>query len=791
MVEVEIYDDSGKLLISASEPYDKESRLIQFSYDNILKEWSPNSPNLYSMRLILRKDDQVVDEKNQSIGIKDFQVVGKQFALNGEPYKLRGGSVVWHRWVRSEEGRKLGYDTTWFAKNIIKRLKEHGANYLRFHLGTPPERLLDLCDKYDLIVQFEWSFFHGMPASKESLLEQLPSWFDLAMRHPSVSLYHPHNETEGDQLGVMWDALNQILPNYPRLVLEERDVIHVHKYWWSLSENVGLYYDNADQFDKAIMVDEFGGNYLDGQGKLGGYVSLKENNLRFLGQRNTVEERLELQCLSHGKIAEYWRRIDAAGFAPFCILSSWEDGNHWFMGKLEDGIPKPVWNRLTPAFSPLSVSLEIWDRNFHPEQNINIPVYFFNDQGSEEELFCKVILEDQFTKRYIEKDIQAIVPAYSKIIKNIQIELPEEEGEFKLQAILLNPPEQVMYPVKSEWDIRVLKAKIPEELKNASVAVPDDEKEIQAFLGGLSIPMSSIDDPNVRLLLTSRTTWERLADGDMAIRNTLKEAIENGISVVMLDVGKRDLGQGYPQESGDLGPLQGRIKIFQPAVSTYEVINGISLSFIEAAEPESHLHAAKSDSSLWYKLAREYTWLWNGMRGGLIVPASYMDVSGLSQPAFIEQWNTRGADKNAILEGDYYAYELQGFYAYSTKPNDKNVKSTLRQKLQFMVDDAPALAISINPLAPINITNLSEGLKMAQQSEVENLVILANAGKNLTRTPVVMIDFGAGKGNLIFSQLMTKGRLNEGFKEPGLYGIRYDEVAVQVVLNMMNKAISE
>ena len=54
-----------------------------------------------------------------------------------------------------------------------------------------------------------------------------------------------------------------------------------------------------------------------------------------------------------------------------------------------------------------------------------------------------------------------------------------------------------------------------------------------------------------------------------------------------------------------------------------------------------------------------------------------------------------------------------------------------------------------------------------------------------------MIDFGVGKGNLIFSQLMTKGRLDEGFKEPGLYGIRYDEVAVQVVLNMMNKAVRD
>ena len=36
----------------------------------------------------------------------------------------------------------------------------------------------------------------------------------------------------------------------------------MHKYWWSLFENLGLFYDSYEQFPTAIMVDEFGGNYL-------------------------------------------------------------------------------------------------------------------------------------------------------------------------------------------------------------------------------------------------------------------------------------------------------------------------------------------------------------------------------------------------------------------------------------------------------------------------------------------------------------------------------------------------
>ena len=58
-------------------------------------------------------------------------------------------------------------------------------------------------------------------------------------------------------------AIDDLSKFYPPMVVGHRDVIHVHKYWWSLFENVGLTYDSHEQFDGPIMVDEFGGDYLD------------------------------------------------------------------------------------------------------------------------------------------------------------------------------------------------------------------------------------------------------------------------------------------------------------------------------------------------------------------------------------------------------------------------------------------------------------------------------------------------------------------------------------------------
>ena len=333
---LQVLDKNGRVLITKKQPVASLKDSILFSYAGILKPWSPDAPNLYKLRLIITgRNNQKWDERTIPFGIKQFDIRNKQFYLNNEPSKIRGGTVVWHRWVRSEEGRELGFDTAWFSKNIVQRLKDHGANYLRFHLGKPPERFLDLCDQYGLLVQYEWSFFHGMPATRESLLEQYKNWLDVAMRHPSVALVHPYNETEGEQLHTVWEALDTLLKSYPPLVMEERDVIHVHKYWWSLFENVGLYYDDADQFPQAIMVDEFGGNYLDEKANLGGYKALKESYLRFLGREHSASPTVTISCPIACKDCGILEAHQCSGFCPFLHIKQLGRREYLVYGKAE------------------------------------------------------------------------------------------------------------------------------------------------------------------------------------------------------------------------------------------------------------------------------------------------------------------------------------------------------------------------------------------------------------------------------------------------------------------------
>lgn len=774
--------ENGRSLLCETGPAAAGENSVAFDYRGVLKEWSPEDPVCYDLRVdLLDRRGEVLSEWHQTLGLRRAVVVDKQFRLNGRPLKLRGSTVVWHRWMRDAEGREVGYDTLWFRDNIVRRLKEHGANLLRFHLGVPPERLLDLCDRYGLAVQYEWSFFHGMPASRESLMEQYPKWFDLAARHPSVLLYHPYNETEGDQLQTVWSALNEIVPAYPPLILEDRDVMHIHKYWWSLFENLGLYYDSSEQFPKAIMVDEFGGNYLDGNGDMGGYPSIRESYMRFLGRSHTARERLHHLDRSCGKVAEYWRWIGAAGVAPFTIASSPDDGNHWFMGPLREGTPKSVWNALTVLWSPRAVSMDVWDCNFRPGQQVDLPLHFFNDTDSAATLFARVEVADAFERHDFSRIVSCRVDPYSKEVVTCRVAMPDACGDYRLRATLLNPTDEVKYPVVSEWDIRVFEARVPEALTRAAVYIPESEPELRAMADRQGLHLVE-DDAVADVLLLGRNCWEHFD----AFRERVETAIARGAGVVMLDVGERYLGQGYPSEDGELGPLQGVARVTDPKITRYELFGGLSLTCTEAAEPESHLHPDSVHTELWSRLTDRHTALWNGMRGGLIVPAADFDVQGLSREAFSVQWSRRGADISRMAQGDYFAYELCGFFAYDSIPDNKALMQELRRKVEFLVEDAPALAMSINPKAPIRVTDLGSGYRDSEQGSASELVPLASAGKNLTRTPVMRIGFGSGKGALILSGLLTEGRLDVSRQDAvGNHRPKYDEVAVQMVINMM------
>ena len=777
--------DGNGIRWSGNGPAAEGENELSLDYGGLLTEWTPEHPVCYELCVeLLSAQGNTLSSYRQTLGIREMSIREKRFRLNGEPIRPAGGSIVWHRWVRDENARKIAYDTEWIQRNVIDAIRERGGNYLRFHLGVPPERILDLCDRAGLMVQYEWSFFHGMPASYESLVEQYAQWLDLASRHPSVLFFHPYNETSESELARVWQALNRLCAEYPPIMLEGRDITHIHRYWWGMSENLGLYYDSYKQFAQPIIVDEFGGFYLDEQGNMGAYPMLASAEKRWLGLSGHVGERLRHQCLATGKLGEYWRMIGAAGIGAFAIASSYEDGNNWYLGDLQEGRLKPVWDAMTPAWSPRTVLPAIWNRNYTPGQKVSIPLHFINDTAGDSLLEASVELRDSSGRTVLSRNVRMRVGAGAAKTRNVTVTMPEACGSYTIAATLLNPGASVKRPVTSKWEIEVLRVRIPERVRQARIYIPRNERELRAMAAECGLnTVQTVGEAEV--ILTGAGSWKNLS----GIREGIDNALRRGCSAVMLDVGGRYLGKQYADRRKNLGQEVRPTQTSTEAVTT-DIVAGLSLHTALLPEGESFIHQSEQGRNLWYNLKPQNTRLWNGMRGGLMVPAEGMELHGLSQEAFLNQWTARGADSAKICRGNCFAYEHCGFYDFSDRPDDKAVEKGLKEKVRFLIEDMPALDLSFDKNAPVRVTDLHAGYLRNRGGRARAFIPLVTAGKDLVRTPVNKILFGENEGVLILSQLLTAGRLADGFAPAGeRRPAEYDEAAVQFVINLLNEAI--
>ncbi len=149
-------NDAGELIRETKHTGKEE---FAVSFDSI-RPWSPEAPFLYTAEAELmdgvNSGGELLDRVLVTFGFKRIEVRGRRIFLNGRPFKIRGVS-------RHED--YPGYFKTqpeWVIKNDLRMIKELGANTLR--LGHYPGHpyLLDLCDRYGLLVWEEIPAWGGV-----------------------------------------------------------------------------------------------------------------------------------------------------------------------------------------------------------------------------------------------------------------------------------------------------------------------------------------------------------------------------------------------------------------------------------------------------------------------------------------------------------------------------------------------------------------------------------------------------------------------------------------------------
>lgn len=173
------------------------------------KLWSPESPELYLLRLTLKKEGRTVDALAIPFGIRTLSFSAENgFLLNGEPYLMKGGCV-------HHDNGPMGsatFDRAEYRK--IELLKSNGFNAVRTSHNPPSAQFLDACDKLGMLVIDEAFDAWEIPKKPQDYSQYFEDWWktdiqNLVKRdrnHPSIVMWSIGNEIpeRGDSTGLVW-----------------------------------------------------------------------------------------------------------------------------------------------------------------------------------------------------------------------------------------------------------------------------------------------------------------------------------------------------------------------------------------------------------------------------------------------------------------------------------------------------------------------------------------------------------------------------------------------------------
>jgi hypothetical protein len=194
IVKASVFDGNEKI----SEVSGATGGVISIPVENF-KSWSPDSPFLYDMKIVLEENGQEIDEVSSYFGMRKVEVKTaddgfKRTFLNNEPVFQYGplDQGYWPDGVLTPASEDA-------IKFDLEYLKKIGCNMIRVHIKTHPDRWYYQADKLGLLV---WQDMICMPKygqtvdtlAAEQWHTELQSMIDWLHNHPSIISWVIFNE---------------------------------------------------------------------------------------------------------------------------------------------------------------------------------------------------------------------------------------------------------------------------------------------------------------------------------------------------------------------------------------------------------------------------------------------------------------------------------------------------------------------------------------------------------------------------------------------------------------------
>jgi beta-galactosidase len=156
--------------------------------------WSCEHPYLYRLRTSVFVRGKMVDQVTTDFGVRTIRFdANRGFFLNGKPIKIKGT-------CNHQDFAGVGVALPDRIHDFrVQKLKEMGANAMRFSHNEMAPELLDACDRLGILVMAENRHLGDSP----EILGQLENLVRRDRNHPSIVLWSISNEEkeQGSELG--------------------------------------------------------------------------------------------------------------------------------------------------------------------------------------------------------------------------------------------------------------------------------------------------------------------------------------------------------------------------------------------------------------------------------------------------------------------------------------------------------------------------------------------------------------------------------------------------------------
>ncbi len=436
--------------------------------------WTPESPFLYELTLATNADKKTVRFGMRSFA---FDAESGRALLNGKPFFMRGTNVCIFRFFEDPDRGTLPWDDEWIIR-LHKQFKNMHWNAVRYCIGLPPERWYEIADSLGFLIQNEYPVWTGVPGGferiypkvkPEHLANEFRTWLPEHWNHPGVVIWDAQNESVTDVTNGAIDLVRDMdLSGRPwengwSEPIKDTDPVEAHPYLFlrystgdkpseegpladllsefRIPDNDVTQWnppENGDRYPNPVIINEYAWLWLNRDGSTTTLTD-KVYDVAF-GKNLTREERIYLYTRHLGMLTEYWRAHRyCAGILHFCGLGysrpeepRGQTSDHFIDIKNLVLEPRFV-EYVKPAFAPVGLMIDFWEKDAAPGAKKNIKVYAINDMDTEwqGDIILKINKGDQ---DLITRKREIIIPSFGKKLLTFEMKMPSEKGTYTLIA---------------------------------------------------------------------------------------------------------------------------------------------------------------------------------------------------------------------------------------------------------------------------------------------------------------------------------------------------------------------